>query len=413
MSDRIEHSRIQLTLNAINNTIDKLMQQNPENRVAVCCYGANAVVLLPLAHYTRQTGTTGEKLPYLKVGGMETLYHPGDLVWRGKGDSVGSATVAENGWYWINNRDTAYTVEAHAMKNDNVSPNSMRELSDPTKYERYNKIISNNVKNPGVKAFPGVADPAQINNASDTIKNNSKNINASHETYAARSENLKQAVANTEELKADDYVGYFTNTQGGIYLAYKQLADSTATTYTDRLSDGKDNTVARIPAAIIMSDGGANFAFNNMGGTVDDWNKRYGAKKKDSVDNPTDITSYYLTDDSYNAEGDGVNYTIREEDYKHRLGGNETENPGNIGDEWYKVYLPGDDTLLRGTPHRTTEDGKWDGLHTLYNLGADYYHDGTLQTQPVWDRRVCYTPMIMIGRAHRQRSSRCCSPLPI
>lgn len=148
MSDRIEHSRIQLTLNAINNTIDKLMQQNPENRVAVCCYGANAVVLLPLAHYTRQTGTTGEKLPYLKVGGMETLYHPGDLVWRGKGDSVGSATVAENGWYWINNRDTAYTVEAHAMKNDNVSPNSMRELSDPTKYERYNKIISNNVKTP-------------------------------------------------------------------------------------------------------------------------------------------------------------------------------------------------------------------------------------------------------------------------
>lgn len=90
---------------------------------------------------------------------METLYHPGDLVWRGKGDSVGSATVAENGWYWINNRDTAYTVEAHAMKNDNVSPNSMRELSDPTKYERYNKIISNNVKNPGVKAFPGRGRP--------------------------------------------------------------------------------------------------------------------------------------------------------------------------------------------------------------------------------------------------------------
>lgn len=195
-----------------------------------------------------------------------------------------------------------------------------------------------------------MADPAQINNASDTIKNNSKNINASHETYAARSENLKQAVANTEELKADDYVGYFTNTQGGIYLAYKRLPiRQQPLTRTDSPTE-KTTPVARIPAAIIMSDGGANFAFNNMGGTVDDWNKRYGAKKKDSVDNPTDITSYYLTDDSYNAEGDGVNYTIREEDYKHRLGGNETENPGNIGDEWYKVYLPGDDTLLRGTP---------------------------------------------------------------
>ena len=36
MAERIANSRIQATLNAINNTIDKLMEQNPQNRVAVC-----------------------------------------------------------------------------------------------------------------------------------------------------------------------------------------------------------------------------------------------------------------------------------------------------------------------------------------------------------------------------------------
>ena len=51
MADRIKNSRVQKTLDAINNTIDGLMAQNEQNRVAVCGYGANATVLLPLAHY--------------------------------------------------------------------------------------------------------------------------------------------------------------------------------------------------------------------------------------------------------------------------------------------------------------------------------------------------------------------------
>ncbi len=391
MADRIENSRIQQTLDAINKTIDKLMEQNPENRVAVCCYGANATVILPLAHYMHAKGADGtpdKEIPFLKVGGMETLYYPGDLVWRDTGDSVNGKTIENEGWYWVNNRDTCYTVEANALMNENVDDCSMKELSNVDDYEPYTTVISNNVNSDNVKAFPGAANPAEINRVSDTIKANSKTINNNGNgttDYGPRTDNLIKAVAETEELHADDYVGYFTNTQGGIYLAYKQLADSKATTYTDMLSNGTKNTVARIPAAIIMSDGGANFAFNNMGGTVDDWNKRYGAKKDDSVDNPTDLSSYYLSDDTYGPNG--VHYTIREEDYKHRLGGHDTgENPGNTGDEWYNVYLPGDDTLLPGTPGTTTETGRWDGLHTLYNLGADYYQDGTLQTPPVWDR---------------------------
>ncbi len=73
-------------------------------------------------------------------------------------------------------------------------------------------------------------------------------------------------MASTHQLAADEYVGYFTNTQGGIYLAYKQLAQDSATTYTDKLSYNNETvTVPRVPAAIIMSDGGANFAFNPMG----------------------------------------------------------------------------------------------------------------------------------------------------
>lgn len=70
--ERIDHSRIQKTLEAIKETIDKLMAQNPQNRVAVCACGANATVLMPLAHWKRKEDEKGNKLPYLSVGGMET-----------------------------------------------------------------------------------------------------------------------------------------------------------------------------------------------------------------------------------------------------------------------------------------------------------------------------------------------------
>ncbi len=371
MDERIKNSRIQKTLDAINETIDGLMAQNPQNRVAVCGYGANAVVIMPLAHYKKV-----DDKPYLSVGGMETLYYPGDL----KLDNDGV-------WKWQNNRDTCYTVVANAEMNTYTGP-----LDDNTskakEWTEHDFTVSNNINSDGVKAFPGVAK--QEGNWLEESKKfqTSSNDIANSKWKHGESDNLKNAMKDTKHLTADDYVGYFTNTQGGIYLAYKQLADSTVTTYSETLSTGVMSTVARIPATIIMSDGGANFAFNEMGNdqqdyTVDDWNNRYAAKHgKSPIDDPNgNLDEWYMNDNNWDGSGnDGHN-----KDYSHRLG-----NPSsNVGDEWYNVYLPGDDTLKPGTKE-TTDDGKWDGLHGIYNTGADFYQEGTLSTAP-----SCYSAGVL------------------
>ncbi len=414
MEERIANSRIQATLNAINQTIDKLMAQNPQNRVAVCGYGANAVVLMPLGHYKRvDKDNDGKGDPYLSVGGMETLYHPSDLVYRSKeevdtvkknGESL--PKVDEDGWYWMNNRDTCYTVVVNAEYNtytgvlddDGEAPNAVQ---DETTYhwQDINTTVSNNVLSDDgeqVKAFPGEwanGEPTDTHGElSQTVYTNSSSndenvakkwvgglngvINSggmedpvTHNQTSA----LKEAMKPTSGLTADDYVGYFTNTQGGIYLAYKQLADSEATTYTETLTNGVVSTVARIPAAIIMSDGGANFSFNEMGQdgqsyTAKDWNARYGQRAV----NEGKLQLDYITDDTWtNGKTPGWNNGLvdgRYLDYEHRL----NQNSGN---EWYKVFIPGEDTL-KG----------WDGLHGIYNQGADITEDGTLSTPPTWNK---------------------------
>ncbi len=364
MDDRIKNSRIQKTLDAINNTIDGLMKQNPQNRVAVCGYGANAVVIMPLAHY-RKT----DNKPYLSVGGMETLYYPGDL-------KLGE----DNVWYWQNNRDTCYTVVANAEMNTYTGPLDDNS-SEAKAWTEHDFTVSNNINSDGVKAFPGVAkQEGNWLEESKKFQTSSNDIANSKWKHGDESDELKNAMKDTKHLTADDYVGYFTNTQGGIYLAYKQLADSTVTTYSETLSTGVMSTVARIPTAIVMSDGGANFAFNEMGNdeqdyTVDDWNNRYAAKRKSTIDEHNgNLDEWYMTDDTWdNSDNDGHN-----KDYSHRLG-----NPSsNVGDEWYNVYLPGKDTLANGE--------KWDGLHGIYNTGADFYQEGTLSTEP-----SCYSAGVL------------------
>lgn len=394
MADRIKNSRIQKTLDAINQTIDRLMAQNPQNRVAVCGYGANATVLMPLGHYRRNGGAE-----YLSVGGMETLYHPSDLVYKDslRGDKP-------EGWYWQNNRDTCYTVVVNAQYNtytgvldeDGDGSSAVHADMAATDYwTTVQKTVSNNVlDNAGnpVKAFPGVptqdaegfTESRKFTKISNTVFEDKGN------TYKAGSALLTEAMNETHGLKADDYVGYFTNTQGGIYLAYKQLADSTATTYSEKLSTGEMSTVARIPAAIIMSDGGANFSFNEMGITAGgqgaaQWNSRYG--QPSNPDSPQKDVNGYINDNSWTVHdwtGAGpdmkdIQTHIAQADRSHRLGGVKDGN-GNVevsqkGDEWYNVFLPGKDTL----------GGGWNGLHGIFNIGADYYHDGTLSTAPQWN----------------------------
>ena len=107
MKERIENSRIQKTLDAVNQTIDYLMKQNINNRVSIVVYGAGAAVLMPLAHYKR----VDEKTPYLTVGGMETLYTLEDLTFDD-----------ELGWLWTRNIDACFTIEVKAYKDEDDNP---------------------------------------------------------------------------------------------------------------------------------------------------------------------------------------------------------------------------------------------------------------------------------------------------
>ena len=237
MEERIENSRIQATLNAVNETIDAVMADNRQNRVAVCVYGANATVLMPLAHYQRV-----DEEPYLTVGGMETLYDRDDYSTPAE---LGQPDLPPEEGIWTINRDACYTVVANALYDQ--SPNA------PDTFETvWNRTVSNNVKNSVLHPDPDLDGDGQ-------------------------------------QLPADQYIGYMTNTQGGIDLGMKQLADTEDMIYTETFEEGETVNVARVPSVMILTDGGANFAFNPP--AEDSW---------------------------------------------HEL-------PWNAGDEWYDVYLPQED----------------------------------------------------------------------
>ncbi len=323
MSERIKNSRIQQTLDAVNQTIDELMLQNKENRVSVVVYGAGAAVLMPLSHYAKR-----QNAPYLTVGGMETLYDLEDL----KYDS-------EKGWVWTRNRDACYTIVANALKKDGNNP----VFSETT--DTFMNSVSNNVDNSWVKANPGYENW-------DTIDKNYK----------------EQFNTEQKQLKANKYVGYFTNTQGGIYLAYAQLAKTKDTTFTGTLSGGENVTVARIPAAIIMTDGGANFAFNQM----DNWQDYYGSYGDVYKNDWNKEYPYFRSDDTSANHIEPSNPYQDQTDLSHRLGMNK-------GDEWYNVYLPGvyDNNKITSLYNRGMVDknGKLESAPAWANAGIFYNND--------------------------------------
>lgn len=58
-------SRLEATVEAVNNSIDQIMNSNSESRVAVVIYGLNAATVLPLGHYSPS----------------ESYQHSGDYIW--------------------------------------------------------------------------------------------------------------------------------------------------------------------------------------------------------------------------------------------------------------------------------------------------------------------------------------------
>ena len=322
MEKRIANSRIQKTLDGVNQTIDDLMELNENNRVSVVVFGAGAEVIMPLAHYKKVNDST----PYLKVGGMETLYTLDDLVY----DDI-------YGWLWTRNMDACYTIEAEALKDDNDNPT----FSDSV----YKKVVSNNVKNTKVKARPGYEQQTKL-----SLQRRVTNIN----------ENLN-------ELSADTYVGYFTNAQGGLYLAYSQLALEENTTFEIELPNKQKEIFARMPAAVVLSDGSTNFAFNKM----DNWNLHYGDYGEVYHSEWNQSWPYFRED---NSPVNGLDNT----DLSHRINQNK-------GDEWYNVYIPGVDDNFEITslynPGMIRENGTLTYVPSCYNAGILYSsHDDLLAT---------------------------------
>ncbi len=202
---RIEHSRIQLTINAVNNAIDKLMESNVQNRVTVVVYGATAYTLMELGHYTKIDNSK----TYITV---EDFTDYNENKYKDSGSS-------------------AYTLHAQAIK-DGVS-------------------IDRSVRN-----------------------------------------NYGKDISMEKKAKLNSYIGYNTNMQAGIYKGFQELYEKA------------DENVVRFPSALIMSDGGSNYALKRTGDiTGNEW---YDVPIVDTIENYNG-TNYLTFNKKYRTETSQVN----------------------------------------------------------------------------------------------------------
>lgn len=72
MADRLDGERkISLLVDALNSSVESLMDMNENNRVAVVAYEQSAVTVMPLDHYTKQTNWWGNEQDYFSYSGGE------------------------------------------------------------------------------------------------------------------------------------------------------------------------------------------------------------------------------------------------------------------------------------------------------------------------------------------------------
>ena len=130
----------------------------------------------------------------------------------------------------------AYTVTANAKKAKDENDKSEGNKD----YEEYTKSVRNN--------YPS---------AKGTGYNKEGNLSET-----------------TNEVK---YIGYHTNMQAGIYVAFEELYKNLKTTNDVTYKYSSDNgeiTVSRIPVAFVMTDGGSNYALkedSSTENTGDEW----------------------------------------------------------------------------------------------------------------------------------------------
>lgn len=123
IAERISHSRIGVTVQALNDAIDQVMATNESSRVAVVGYGALGAEILPLAHYERVDGAD-----YLKAENF-TSYN----------------STAQKAKDWTGS--SAYTVTATATRVD-YGDDGTKSTSSWTKSVRNDYAHSGTVGNP-------------------------------------------------------------------------------------------------------------------------------------------------------------------------------------------------------------------------------------------------------------------------
>ncbi len=204
-----EYTRLLNLMASADRLIDTLMQQNPENRVSVVVYDRRAEVSMPLAHYTPNTKTLGE-------------------LWE-----------SEDGGIY----DSAYLSSSGGNKTDYLLRVAEKLKTQTFKYicpyfDGHSAGTTHPLKYADATGFSVVATPRE----DVTVKDVDTKIKDHGEISRISG----------------------TNTNAGITAGLEQLANEKVTTFSARLSSGKISTVPRIPAAIVMTDGGSNTIANGQ-----------------------------------------------------------------------------------------------------------------------------------------------------
>ncbi len=210
--DIFETTRFLEMVDATDKTITALMEQNSKNRVSVVVYDRRATVVMPLAHYEPNT------LPISEIKSSHD-----------KVDANGS--LNSNFVY-----DTKYLNDG----NTDESTDDLKKLHSQLKDRVYHYIA-----------------PYFDGHGSNGSSHPENYVNVSTFRVVATTTDKDSSGKPIETSNFERIAG--TNTHSGVAAGLQQLADAEDTTFKANLSIiGEDRTVARIPAAIVMTDGGSN-----------------------------------------------------------------------------------------------------------------------------------------------------------
>ena len=207
----LPYTRYSNLVYSADRVITALMKNNPENRVAVVVYDRRASVVMPLAHYTPN------EVPISQMDGNSNAYydyhyldgHPGKTP-----ENADAVTRIVSGYV----KDLVFGylcpyIDGHGMKPAENHPTNYVDLS--TK----------------IQVVCSAEEGVTTRNVADSSSNGVVRISG-------------------------------TNTHAGLTAGFEQLADAKETTFSAQLTSGRTVTVPRIPAAIVMTDGGSNTVAN-------------------------------------------------------------------------------------------------------------------------------------------------------